>query len=106
MEIQFEAVVTFCQFDIMQIGSDVSVSDLRFATTAQCTRLVWLVLSTAEQTNEGKKLTENFGAFKLMLMAIPDANKLYCSFYRRQTNLFVFALLSFDSLCGWRFLRT
>lgn len=32
-------------------------------------------------------------AFKWMLMAIPDANKLYCCFYRRCTNLFVFALL-------------
>lgn len=28
MEIQLEAVVTFCQFDIMQIGSDISVSHL------------------------------------------------------------------------------
>lgn len=34
-----------------------------------------LLLSDIEQ--------ENFGTFKLMLIAIPDANKLYCGFYRR-----------------------
>lgn len=53
------------------------------------------MLSQPSKENKNEK----FGAFKLMLMAIPDANKLYCCFYRRRTNIFVFALLSFDKLC-------